>query len=347
LHPFVATSIGQYEHVTTIDNAIKNGLFVFGSKSQFLQLPVPHNNFKLLPQSIKDSFVITLDKGHNNPNARLTAEEWGKILFEELQLESEKTNISCPNCKFTLIVPKYKHIMADCTNCNAKVEIRNGNLLGYVSEKVVTIEKQVFVDKIVTIEKHNWIYIFVSLALGGILFFGYFYFNSKLHKSQQSDEKVQSLTALNQALEVKNTKLTSIIAKISNNQPFIIENIAFNNTNGGTTINDYSNKFVHSQVRYISPRIKIVPLFDDGESSKLVTMYVKFIEPNGSLNRNPSISPQGYTYMSEERIYSSLEYLYISGWGNDSEGTYQVGTHRVEIWCNSKLIGFGSFEVTH
>jgi formylglycine-generating enzyme required for sulfatase activity len=85
LHPFVATSTGIYENITTIDESIKNGLFVYGAKSQYLQLPPPHNNFNLLPQKMKDCFMNALDKGHNNPNARPTAEEWGKVIFAELK----------------------------------------------------------------------------------------------------------------------------------------------------------------------------------------------------------------------------------------------------------------------
>jgi len=315
LHPFVATSTGQYEHITTIDEAIKNGLFVFGSKSQFLQLPLPHNNFQLLPQNIKDCFVKALDKGHNNPNARPTAEEWGKVLFEELQLETE-TNISCPICTHTVRVPKYKHIKANCPNCNTKVEVKNGTLLGYASEKVVTVEKQVFVDKVkvVTVEKQNPFFIIVSVVLGIVMFFGYNHFNSQLQT----------------------------------NQPFIIESIDFSNeTKNGTKIDDYTNRLTYSRISYIRPRVKIIPLVNESQFSKSVTIYVKFIEPNGSISRNPSISPRGFTYKSEETIYSTTEYLYLSGWGNDSRGTYEIGTHSVEIWCNGKLIGSGSFEVTY
>ena len=44
LHPFVATATGSYAHITTIDESIKNGLFVFGTKSQDLQAPNLHRN---------------------------------------------------------------------------------------------------------------------------------------------------------------------------------------------------------------------------------------------------------------------------------------------------------------
>ncbi len=401
LHPFVATSTGQYEHITTIDEAIKNGLFVFGSKSQFLQLPSPHNNFQLLPQNIKGCFIKALDKGHNNPNARPTAEEWGNVLFEELRLETEKINISCPICTQTMQVAKYKHIKATCSNCNTKVEVKNGNFVGYASEKIVTVEKRVFVDKpiekivtvekqvfvdkpiekivtvekrvfvdkpiekIVTVEKQNSFFIILSVLLGIGMFFGYAHFNSQLQESQETVAQVQSLQSTleqtnqgleskNQELESKNQELSSIVAKISNNQPFLIESIDFsNNTENSNKIDDYTNRLSYSRIRYISPRVKIIPLINEtvlvssNPSYKSVTVYVKFIEPSGSINRNPSISPRGYTYKSEETIYSTTEYLYVGGWGSDSSGTYEIGTHRVEIWCNGKLIGSGSFEVTY
>jgi serine/threonine protein kinase len=336
LHPFVATSTGQYEHITTIDEAIKNGLFVFGSKSQFLQLPSPHNNFQLLPQNIKDCFIKALDKGHNNPNARPTAEEWGKVLFEELQLKTEKTNISCPICTQTMRVPKYKHIKANCPKCNTKVEVKNGNFVGYASEKI--IEKQVFVDKpiekIVTVEKQNSFFIIVSILLGIGMFFEYKYFSSQLQKSQETVEEIN----------LRNQNLIQRISEISNYQPFIIKSIDFKSTKEGSENTNYTNQFKYGYTYYIHPRLKIIPVL---KTSASIDLSIKYIEPDGTIKRNPKISPIGFSMSSNVWVSSSTTELDLGGWGNEYGYSYGIGKHRVEIWYNDKLIGSGSFEVTY
>ncbi|TAE70063.1 MAG: hypothetical protein EAZ85_12335 [Bacteroidetes bacterium] len=172
IHPFVATSIGKYKHITTIEDAIKNELFVFGSNSEFLELPPPHNKFHLLPQNIKNYFIKALDKGYNNPAGRPTAEDWGKMLFEELRLETEKTDVYCPVCKHIMSVPKYKHVRVNCPKCKTNIEIKNGSLSGYIGENIV--EKKVYVDKVSTENKPNEKFITYLLAIAMIIGFIWF-----------------------------------------------------------------------------------------------------------------------------------------------------------------------------
>lgn len=362
LHPFVATSTGQYEHITTIDEAIKHGLFVFGSKSQFLKLPPLHQNFHRLPDSIKNCFLKAFDKGHTNPNVRPTAEEWGKALFEELRLEVEKTNINCPVCSQLIVAPKHKHVQLSCAKCKTKVEVKNGSIIGYVSEKIII--KKAYVDKpiekIVEVKTNNPFSVILNVALGLVMLFGYSHYNSQLNKMNDSssatlgkiqtlEKEKESLKQEKEKLQAENKALDSKISKISNIQPFIIESIDFSNdTKNGTNIDDYSNSFSYGRIRYISPRLKITPLIRDGYLlPKAITLYIKCIDASGRINRNSSISPKGYTYTSSVDVSSSSEYLYIGGWGNDSGDLYETGKHKVEIWYEGRLLGVGSFNVTY
>ncbi len=114
IHPFVATSTGPYEKITTIDESIRNGLFVFGAKSRFLQIPPLHNNFKLIPQSLKECFLNAFDKGHSVPDVRPSAEQWGEKIFKEILLETEKVVIQCPVCNHGSKVPRKKHLRFNC-----------------------------------------------------------------------------------------------------------------------------------------------------------------------------------------------------------------------------------------
>jgi len=85
LHPYVASFKGPYKDTDAINLKIESGLFVHGSKKTYiLVLPSLHGNFNIIPQSFKDLFLKAFDDGHNNPNLRPSAENWGQILYTEL-----------------------------------------------------------------------------------------------------------------------------------------------------------------------------------------------------------------------------------------------------------------------
>ena len=85
IHPFVATCGGQYSYVTTIGEMIQKGLFVHGSKRNYLTvIPTLHDNFKLMPESIKQLFIKAFEDGHTNSKLRPSAEQWGETINSEL-----------------------------------------------------------------------------------------------------------------------------------------------------------------------------------------------------------------------------------------------------------------------
>ncbi len=301
LHPFVATSIGAYENVTTIDESIKNGLFVFGSKSRYLQLPPLHNNFNHLPQKLKDYFVNALDKGHTNPNVRPTAKEWGEVIFEELN-----------------------------PSIITKSSINNQPQIIYQQvEKIIYVDKPV--EKIVYQTPP-----FVKALIGFLTIISFLVF------CVMNNEK--------QLLRLENEKSSTLIHEIVKNKPFIIENIDFKNS---ANPENYKNSFTQSEIRFISLRLKIIALQNLGDTK----IYVKFINPYGTLKRNPNKSPTGYSFDFNCFI---LEYnngynnnngieneINSKGWGSDEGNIYEIGTHKVEIWYNEKLMGTGEFSVTN
>lgn len=313
LHPFVATSTGIYENITTIDESIKSGLFVYGSKSQYLQLPTLHNNFNLLPQKMKDCFINALDKGHNNPNARPTAKEWGEIIFSELN-----------------------------PTITAVSSISNQPQVVYL-DKTVYVEKPV--EKVVY-KNNSWHLPFAVMAsvAAFMIFLLLTDTQSKLNSIQsenyQMSNKTQQLEKNYKELKEKDDKLSTLVSRVADNKPFIIESIDFENSaNRG----EYKNTFTYNQIRYITPRIKIISL-KNLENAKI---YVKYYSPYGSIDRNPSISPIGYTFNFDYTIYENTSEINGSGWGSDKGNAYEVGKHKVEVWYNDKLIGSGEFLVTN
>ncbi len=92
IHPYTATSGGQYDNVTTIDEKIRKNLFVHGSKKNYLRvIPPIHNNFDLLPISLKQLFFRAFEEGNQMPDKRPSAEEWGQTIVEELAKKNFQT----------------------------------------------------------------------------------------------------------------------------------------------------------------------------------------------------------------------------------------------------------------
>ncbi len=86
LPPFAATYKGKYKDCDTIAEKIKFGLFPHAAKSKkyLASLPALHNNFQRLPKPLKDLFLQAFIKGHNLPEARPSAEQWGRSLYQEI-----------------------------------------------------------------------------------------------------------------------------------------------------------------------------------------------------------------------------------------------------------------------
>jgi serine/threonine protein kinase len=173
-------------------------------------------------------------------------------------------------------------------------------------------------------------------------------FKNDILKLEQMNKELQneniSLKKSNEQFENNNKKLASLISKMSLNIPFLIENIDFCIENEKREkISNYTNVFNFKTIKYISPRIKLIPLIK--ESSKPITLNIKFIKPNGELMKKYNNYSNEYSYISEELIYPASEYIYLIGWGSNEGGDYEVGTHTVEIWHNGKIIGSNKFQV--
>ena len=92
IHPFQA-SHNQY---TTLEENIRNSLFVHGRKKQQLHvIPKVHQNFTALPQNLKKLFERALDNGSINPAFRPAIYEWAQeLLFIINELQKGASNNS-------------------------------------------------------------------------------------------------------------------------------------------------------------------------------------------------------------------------------------------------------------
>ena len=80
IHPFEGVGCKTpFEGCTDSPDMIKNGLFLHGTKSSYVNFKSPqHSNFSKLNQELQSIFIQCFDGGHDKPHLRPSAEDWIK-----------------------------------------------------------------------------------------------------------------------------------------------------------------------------------------------------------------------------------------------------------------------------
>jgi hypothetical protein len=101
-------------------------------------------------------------------------------------------------------------------------------------------------------------------------------------------------------------------------------------------LHDWATSFRRGDVRYVAFRIELRNNLHDLEDTEY-TLWVKYIAPDGSTNRNESTSPPGFTLKQDVSAVRSSDTVRAgSGWGNNNGGTYIAGDHRIEVYLQRK-----------
>ena len=159
----------------------------------------------------------------------------------------------------------------------------------------------------------------------------------KIKESDKIQSKNEFLELANWLKEnsLKSSTITSIINKYRNippKLPFKILSAEITNTDSKPLFTKF--------VRYIGLNINV-----EATEEKSVTLYLKYINPNGSLKRNSKTSPTGYTRLETQNINLRTHSINISGWGNSDECTYEIGKNRIEVYVDEYLIHSKEFTV--
>ena len=114
-----------------------------------------------------------------------------------------------------------------------------------------------------------------------------------------------------------------------------ILDIQFANRLDGKFINNYGEDLFSSDIRYLHAKIIYNGVADE---NKTVKLYWKIVKPDGTISQGAS-SPEGYTFLNESTVYpGNNKNFYLSGWGNDTGGTFSPGSYRYEIWYNGNKL---------
>ncbi len=122
LHPYCITPLPSFSKESTVHSHIKLGLFPFGTNAHYIQTkPDLHDKFHLLPKKFRLLFIRSFDLGHQNPDARPSAQEWGSTIFSEIRLTTSQSNFS-KSLKKTNLQKKNK-IQTNKTNISQKAPL--------------------------------------------------------------------------------------------------------------------------------------------------------------------------------------------------------------------------------
>lgn len=83
IHPFAGSAKPPYDNLVSLHEKIEHGLFVHRTlhKAVFSVIPPPHAQFKKLDSNLQELFIQCFEEGHQNPEARPTADEWCSVLL--------------------------------------------------------------------------------------------------------------------------------------------------------------------------------------------------------------------------------------------------------------------------
>ncbi|MDR0449720.1 MAG: hypothetical protein LBH26_00460 [Treponema sp.] len=93
-------------------------------------------------------------------------------------------------------------------------------------------------------------------------------------------------------------------------------------------INKPGEELKASDIRYLKPVITY-----NSQASKEVTLFVKIINPDGTVRRYEESLPPGYSYADTITISRGNDRTWeLTGWGNEDQSNYGRGNYRVEVW---------------
>ncbi|WHF51775.1 hypothetical protein QGN23_00510 [Chryseobacterium gotjawalense] len=140
---------------------------------------------------------------------------------------------------------------------------------------------------------------------------------------------------------LKSSTISMIIDKYKRIPPKLyFEILSADVTNTDSKSNIINSPFYIENIRYIGLKLKLKPLIN-----KKVTLYKKYINPEGKYSNSSKSSPQGYTSCNEITITSETNTIDLGGWGNATECTAQVGEHKIEIYVDHYNVYTKTYQV--
>lgn len=164
--------------------------------------------------------------------------------------------------------------------------------------------------------------------------------NKNLHKIKECNktEAKNEFWELMNWLEdhsLKSSTISNIIATYKNIPPKLFFDVI------SAEITNTDNKpFYIEDIRYVGLKLKI-----KSNGNQKVTIYIRYINPEGKYSHSSKSSPEGYTTSSVETITPQTTIIDLGGWGNEKKCTYMAGEHKIEVYVEHFKVFTKTFKV--
>lgn len=160
---------------------------------------------------------------------------------------------------------------------------------------------------------------------------------TKIKESDKTEAKKEFWKLINWTEDnsLKSATISRIIETYKNISPKLYFEIL------SADITNTDNKpFYVEDIKYVGLKLKV-----RSSGTQKVTIYKKYINPEGKYSHSSKISPEGYTTAGDFTVIPSSNIIDLGGWGNEKECTYMVGEHKIEIYVEHYKIFTKSFQV--
>lgn len=165
----------------------------------------------------------------------------------------------------------------------------------------------------------------------------------KIKESDKSEAKKEfweliNWTENNSLKSATISRIIEIYKKIAPKLSFEILSAEISNTDSNSKI--IEKPFFIEDIRYVGIKLKV-----RSTGTQKISIYKKYINPEGKYSNNSKTSPKGYTSVNELTITPQSSVIDLGGYGNAKECSYMVGEHKIEIYVDHYKIYTKTFQV--
>ena len=165
----------------------------------------------------------------------------------------------------------------------------------------------------------------------------------KIKESDKDEAKKEFWKLINWTEDnsLKSSTITRIIEKYKSLPPKLIFEIV-----SAEVINiDSNSKIIEKPFHIENIRLIGLKLKVNSTGTQKVTIYKKYINPEGKYSNSSKTSLKGYTSSNEIRLTPESKTIDLEGFGNAKECTYMVGEHKIEIYVDHYKVYTKTFKV--
>lgn len=348
-HPYSGTVLkSPYENCTEIADCISNGLFAFGEKQRYIDLPAGFNlqqNFYNLPSTVQELFKRAFG---SQASKRPTMEEWGRT-FHEIIRGGVKVGPSVVKRDTAGIPFKITGLAFSDEDYEGNVIRSSGSKLYNDTTYLVTYLSYTALNNVGNVDIYykiidpNGVLVTNTDTKGRLELTTKGSYTKRLggwgnkNKTAYSTPGEYNIEFYYKGKCLYKSKFTihdkSSVAILS--IPLAINNVKFKDiTQQGNLIRSEGSQ-LYTDIQFLAP----VVYYDVHRSVTDAHIWIKIISPSGKTITNQISGSNCYQSPIDLSKVDTGFYQTMAGWGNSNSTLYnESGTYNVEFYYENKLI---------